>query len=560
MVIKMKKTFKLNWPWMTALLVGFILFLVRIASLKNVAGPVIYGDEFLYWRNMLVLLTSQGSVNSGYPPLYSWVMGLGGLWPDTYRGILQINVLLGLCFPVAAWRFSRNLSGASRVVVVALLSVLPVLLVYPRVMMSENLLIPLLALTMLAMYWIYTGPAIWASVTTGFFLWLACMTRYQGVFFVIGAVLAIVFTGLWQRWHGNPEPENRMPVQKWFSAALLVGGIPCAGILLWKLLGIPSSWEIGQTASYIYRHGIQLTPGLFGMWLAFYLSYCVLGVLPLLPPLIHAVWEIISSKKTVPSSLALLMFGFFSTGISLIVATRHSALVEYNHPDPSHIMGRYLVFFPVLVILGLLATGYFGISFNRKNRKLYLGIWLSCSFLGILSYGTIIGGWFFKLTPWFVMGHTGLDVYYYKIHAGMLAAALLTSLLVMLPKRLFYFTALLVFMGFAAVVGRSGLFNNADGPEAFTEIMENTLEENAVGLVGFESDSWFKEQHALYYLGFKGVDMNRIRIGEGFENRGVTAVVRAEAKADPADTPIFVAKDGQAFYVDKRISSDQQER
>lgn len=548
----MQKNLGLPRIWLSALLAGMAILALRVLSIQDVYGPVVYGDEFIYWKNMLALFASQGSVNSGYPPLYPGWMALGMLWPETYRAVLLLNVLIGAVLPFAAWRISRNLSGPSRVISVVLLSVMPVLLVYPRMMMSENLFVPLLVLVFLAVHAMFRNPSIRPALLAGVCLWLACMTRYQGMIFVAAAVLAVAFTLLWGQWGAGNGRWKEAQGWKRISAVFLVGGIPALGILLWRWAGVPGSWEFGQTTSYIYRHGFQLTPGLLLMWLIFYLGYLVLCILPLLPALLHGGWGVLTSKRKDLSGMAVMLFLAFSTGASLLAAARHSALVEYNHPDPSHIMGRYLIFVPALSVLCLLAFPYLREPLSSRSRRVYLGIWTGCAALGILAYGVVIGGWFFSIPSWFVMSHTGLGAFFYKSHLLVTAAALLIGLLVFLPNRVLYLTALSVFFAAAAITGRSALFNNADGPEAFASILEDTLQEHEHGLVGTLSGGWFKDVHADYYLQFKGIDMQRVRIGEGFENSDITAVVRMEPGAEDSERPLFISGDGMAVYVDIR--------
>jgi len=548
----MKKNISQQRICLWALLTGLVLLAVRILSVHDVHGPVVYGDEFIYWKNMMALFASQGSVNSGYPPLYSGWMAIGMLWPDTYRGVLLLNVLAGAVLPFAAWRISGHLSGPSRIMSVVLLSVMPVLWVYPRMMMSENLFLPLLVLIFLAIHAQFRSKAIWPALLAGVFLWLASMTRYQGVIFIIAAVLSMAVTLLW--WYrdaGNPRPEKDRGRHR-IAGLFLVGGIPAAGILLWKWVGVSGSWEFGQTTSYIYRHGIQLTPGLLLMWVTFYLSYLVLCILPVLPALLHGGWRVLTAKKKDPSSLAVMLFLVFSTGASLLAAARHSALVEYNHPDPSHIMGRYLIFVPALSLLCLLVFPYLRETLNCQSRRVYLGIWSGCAVLGILAYGVVAGGWFYTIPSWFLMTHTGLGAFFYKSHIVVAVSAILIGLLVFLPNRVLYLTALAVFLSAASFTGRSDHFNNGDGPEAFTAILEDTLQEHENSLVGTSSRGWFKDLHAGYYLKFKGMDMQRVRIGEGFENPNVAAVVRIEPAAGSGERPLFVADDGMAVYVDTR--------
>ena len=314
---------------------------------------------------------------------------------------------------------------------------------------------------------------------------------------------------------------------------------------------------MGQTASYIYRHHIELSPGDFGMWIIFYLSYGVLCVLPLLPALLHAGWQILRGKEHSPAGIAVMAFALLAAGSSLLVAARHSALVEYNHPDPSHIMGRYLIFLPVMSVLCLLVISYLGEPFKRGNRRVYFYLWLVCGFIGLLSYGTIIRGWFFEIPPWFIMSQTALDVFAYKAHAGVLAAALACGLLVLLPNRIPYLAALVMFFSFASFSSRAGCLNNADGPEAFVRVMENTLKEYPRGLVGFSSSTWFGEGHARYYLLFKGVDLERVRLGEEFGNSDVVAVVHAGREKEAPNLPVYVSDSGMAVWVERRGEADK---
>ena len=82
--------------------------------------------------------------------------------------------------------------------------------------------------------------------------------------------------------------------------------------------------------------------------------------------------------------------------------------------------------------------------------------------------------------------------------------------------------------------------------------MEEMLRENPRGLVGVLNSTWFTEVNAAYYLKFKGIDMRRIRLGEGFENEDIVAVIRTEPKEDPLHPAAFVSASGMAVYVDRR--------
>ena len=203
-------------------------------------------------------------------------------------------------------------------------------------------------------------------------------------------------------------------------------------------------------------------------------------------------------------------------------------------------------------MLCLLALPYFRESFDRRNRLVYLSLWLGCALLGVLAYGAIIQGWFFDIPSWFIMSQPALDVFVYKTNAWILVAAIACGLLGLLPNRLPFLAALVIFFSVASVNSRSGCLNNADGPEAFSNSMEETLQDYPQGLIGVLNRTWFTEAHAGYYLEFKGIDMQRIRLGEGFENEDIVAVIRTEPKEDPLHPAAFVSTSGMAVYVDRR--------
>lgn len=544
--------FSRSWPWITALVIGCFFLILRGISVGNVQGPIVYGDEFIYWRNMLYLCTGEGTYNSGYPPLYPAWMALGHFWTDHYRGILLLNVLLGATLPLVAWRISGKLPSTWRITGVALLSLSPFFLVYPRMMMSENLFIPLLGMAFLALFIFFRNQSLLSLLAAGMILWLACMTRYQGLFFVFAASSTLFCLGCWIWKKGKEGFLNPPSPTRLIAGAILTAGLPAAGILLWKAVGIPGTWGAASTVSYIYRHDFQLTPGLVALWGVFYLSYLVLAALPLLAPLIFLGWTAFRDRKRDPAAIALFLFMAIATGTSFLVAVRHSALVDYNHPDPSHIMGRYLVFFPILALLSIFILPGLRRSWLRSERKVYLLLWIGCSAAGILAYGTIIQRWFITIPSWFVMSHTGLDAFGYREHPMMLVIALALGLLVLIPQRVYFLAGTALFFLFAGVSAREGLLNNADGPEAFSEILQKALDEYPDGMVGAKSNAWFKADHIRYYLGFKGIPTDRLKIGEGWENEQVEAVIKIEPKPDPDRAALFTAGNGMAIYLERR--------
>ena len=123
-------------------------------------------------------------------------------------------------------------------------------------------------------------------------------------------------------------------------------------------------------------------------------------------------------------------------------------------------MGRYLIFLPVLSLLCLVALPYLREPFDRRNRLVYFSLWLGCGLLGVLAYGTIIQGWFFKIPSWFIMSQTALDAFVYKPHAWVLVAAIACGLLVLLPNRLPFLAALVIFFSVALGNQSFGMFKH----------------------------------------------------------------------------------------------------
>lgn len=535
-----------TWIWATA--VSALILAIRTVSIRDVFGPVVYLDEFVYWDNMIAIFHGKTKPISIYPPLYSIFMGLGLTGSDPYRLILLMNVLMGAVLPLLAWQFTNRLESSTRIFAVALAGLFPFLFIYPRMMMSENLFIPLFA----AIHWILwiaakrTGPV--PLFITGLLLWLTCMTRYQGVFFVAAAAVAYLLSFYLCRKSAEDFPPRSLRLQ--IISAFLLVVIPLAGIILWIRFGIPGSWDMLGTAAKMYTQAAGHSTSRLLMWFSFYLSYGILGILPLLAPLLLISWKTITGRQDRRATITWLFF-FIAAGVSTILAARHSAIIHYNLPNPAHLMGRYLIFMPIAGYFTLLSSQLFWKHLEAANRKIYLICLLASILLGVVAYQMIILGGIFKVPGSFIMSHVGIDAFIYRRHWVFVVLALTCGITILWPNRMLFLWAVSIFFAISSFLIRDKFFNTADGPEMFSSIIAQELEASDDTIIGTSHDGWFSENHARVYLRFKGIDSERILMGQGFDNPVVGAVVRTEPKSKRTVKGQFVSKSGLTVYLDK---------
>ncbi len=104
------------------------------------------------------------------------------------------------------------------------------------------------------------------------------------------------------------------------------------------------------------------------------------------------------------------MLVFLIAGAATATAVLHSWRVQYNYPDFIHILGRYLWYLDILVIIG-----FFILEGNLEGKKAVLGIGHAIvGIMVVLSVMVLITETFWELREGFVADFNTKNIYYWK--------------------------------------------------------------------------------------------------------------------------------------------------
>jgi len=342
------------------LVLGIFLFLV-IAKLVLVTasayGPVIRGDEmryfemanYLYYGNFFI-----ENINHSpylYPLMLSPAFAFG---EHTYNVIKFLNVLYSssIVFPlflIARKYFSKKES----LLITVVACFLPYHLLFPRIIMSENLYFPILLWVIFSLVHqprVKRLAWIW-NFMTGIGIGLLYMTRY-----ITLAIIPLLCIAWWLVFPDNDRGVFRPSGRKLGMALLLGTGVLC-GYSPWLFSGLAADVPLKLLLGFGITSNTtanQLTLTNLLIWLVIYLCYFTLMVAPVLPFFFaYPISKFKEWKKETQNWFILvgaLLVGF------LVACVRHSWRALYNGDIPTRIMGRYILYFtPVFIIAAILA-------------------------------------------------------------------------------------------------------------------------------------------------------------------------------------------------------------
>lgn len=345
------------------------LLAVRLLLTIPRSGPVVVADEVGYLTNARVLaggtpgqMTEAPFYHGGYSLLLAPLLAAGAGPTTTYRAILALNAVLAASVaPLLYLLLTRCFDVSRRTAVWAALAAAayPSITVYSQAAWSENLLVPLLVVWLLAAgAFVRASRVAWsvAAALAATWLWAT-----HGRMLVVVALTALVFVAL-----AVARAPARAPAV--VGLALLVAGVYAVHVLDHFL--VDRSWgghapgEVDQRLSTLESvSGIgELVRNIVGQ--SWYLAVSTLGVLTVLvarPP---------RRALTVPSAV-----------LSLAVLTAAGLLVESSLSFPTIdrpdmlVYGRYTdVAVPPLLALGLARFRLIGRG-RVATWVAVLGIW-----------------------------------------------------------------------------------------------------------------------------------------------------------------------------------------
>lgn len=327
-------------PWI-AYAVGVVLTLLVA---RGTVGPWAMGDELLYrlgaeglWRG--------GYPSPQYPPLYPLVISPALLAGErAYQAILLVNALVSSAVVFPVWALARRWleRPGSRVLVTAIAVATPFHAVFPRMVMSENLYLPLLVWFVHLVVEARLRRSGRLALAAGAVLGLCLLTRHISLTLVPVLVLALVLPSGPGSWRGLRGVRGLRPRLALAGVAGLV-----ATYAPWLVLAARRGFALTQALGlHISTDAAIEDPAAvdLALWGLRYLAYGCLAVAPLLPLLLIALrrpsvldrrrWELVGVTALVSLALG-------------VAATRHSWLVVYNSPVPLRIMGRYVIYLGV---------------------------------------------------------------------------------------------------------------------------------------------------------------------------------------------------------------------
>ncbi len=270
---------------------------------------------------------------------------------------------------------------------------LPYHLLFPRVLMSENLFFPLL---MWAILFVFLAPTVRSQrvlwhLNAGVLLGLLFLTRYISL--MVAPALALAW------WLINSEESRRFyqpGTQKIKAAAALAGGI-LLGVSPWFILGfkahVPLEGLLGFGIASDTHPG-QMTIQSLILWFIFYFCYFILIASPILSILVDEISNLKRKKWNTDLKNWFIILGTLAVGF-YIACVRHSWRADYNAEFPAKIMGRYILYFGILFIIST-----FALIKNEESRKsrsflqhFSLTVLIPAALAG-LSYALLIGNLF----------------------------------------------------------------------------------------------------------------------------------------------------------------------
>lgn len=424
-----------------ALLTVFV-FAVRIRSALVAGAPTLFGDESIPRFNAEAMAHLAPYATAHYPPVYSLLELPFVIQAVHYDAMLVASSAAASFLVPLTWVLARTIRvpGAGwAAVFAALMSFHPI---YSQFLLAENLGLPLfVGATIIAMRG-RRGEA----VGLGVLLAILYLTKYL----YLPAVPVLLLTWLVMLARAGSDAPFGSRVRS-AVRPMVVALMGFALILLpWILYGLWSGITMralfGMNSSPVRSGSLPdaATPKWIVFWLFAYAAYLLLASLP--------VWFLLLTRLALrrePGSstrgriataqgIYLVAVGTLVLGFILVGAV-HSAGAAYNHPAPSHLMGRYLLqCAPLLSVLGIMLVDQIrsrGVALSGVRVGL---AFISISIASVVAWKVLFSGYIWELPNWFArMAAITPEVFMFDrvwVFAAWLGAAVLTTVLALMKR------------------------------------------------------------------------------------------------------------------------------
>lgn len=333
----------------------FVLFILKAVWVVVISSGPLIPDELLYKFNAMAIFSLQKYPYPHYPPAYPAVLAPALFFKHWYEVMLIINAFLSSLVVPAAWFLARSAGVRHSLIVALLAALLPMHIIYPDLLYSENLFVPLF---ILAVAFALRGgkSGFIEALVFGFVLGIAHLTRYLFL-----PALPLLF-GLWlyslSKNEQKVSPDNLF---KKYCPALVVLLAYGLVIGIWLIYG----WASGFAWTKLFGFGISGVKAesanidSFLMYAAAYTAYVILAWF--LVWVLMAAWAVQINDKQWRLQLEPIHRRFLMLALMLLccywaIAVQHSFGASYNYPVPMRIVGRYLMHLsPMMLVAGVWA-------------------------------------------------------------------------------------------------------------------------------------------------------------------------------------------------------------
>ncbi len=335
----------LSKNFLPPLAIFLVLVAIKIAQSSTIWGPMIFDDETMYKSYAKLLFTYGSYFDTHYPFLYPLTLSPSFFFgTDHYRVMLIINAVLSSTLIIPVWFISRLfLDKISSCFVIVIAGIVPFHFYFSTLLMSENLYLPLLMLTIYVILARNDNyPVLWALLT-GLLLGSLHLARHMSL-----AITPILVIAWWLKPVNGVD--NKILSAKKRQYFLIICFAAIIVYLPWLKMNLffdPIIEIVGSKFLYPAYREFEL----FSMIQFVLLSICniIIQAGPVLPLLFCSIIFFNLDYTALYNRFMFIVFGI--SMIMLLAVSRHHWRAPYNIENPDHFQGRYFIYLNILFLL-----------------------------------------------------------------------------------------------------------------------------------------------------------------------------------------------------------------